>query len=87
MVPAAWWPPPLPPPLTHSPPQAPHACSLVATPELKETLAALAKHRHPDVAALAGGVLAQWLAGMAAQIQVLGHPRYVEDPRAALEAT
>eukprot|EP00887_Chlorella_sp_A99_P007575 scaffold28.g7575.t1 len=60
---------------------------LIATPELKETLAVLAKHRHPEVASLAFGVLTQWLATLVAQAEVLGQPRYVEDPRYVVEAT
>lgn len=59
---------------------------LLATPELKETLASLAKHRHSEVAALAAAVLKQWLTVMVMQAQVLGEPRYTQDPRSVVEA-
>jgi hypothetical protein len=53
---------------------------------LRPALAALAKHRRPEVAAAARGLLDQWLRAAAAHVFVLTEPRYVQDPRPTLEA-
>lgn len=42
--------------------------------------------QHEAVATLASSVLEQWLRSAVGQTQVLCHPRYVQDPRQALES-
>jgi hypothetical protein len=65
-----------PPPLAHTP-----TCSHMRSPT--RTLCLL---QHEAVATLASSVLEQWLRSAVGQTQVLCHPRYVQDPRQALEA-
>lgn len=59
--------------------------ALSAHPGLRETLTELSASSQPDVATLASWTLQQWLRSMVAHVQVLAEPRFVQDPRPALD--